>query len=163
MEVVQPYVDKVDLILIMTVEPVRLRMYSNLLLVAIFNSYLFELALKILLFTLISPVYWQGAGGQKFMADMMPKVKTLRQQFHELDIEVDGGVSGDTIHTCAEVRIVILLFYCVLTGYTCVVFLVFQAGANLIVSGTAVVKSDNPKQAMDAMREAVAKGIPTWN
>ena len=93
----------------------------------------------------------------------MPKVKTLRQQFHALDIEVDGGVSGDTIHSCAEVRIFILLFYCILTGYTCVVFLLFQAGANLIVSGTAVVKSDNPKQAMDAMREAVAKRIPTWN
>lgn len=60
-----PYVEHVDLVLVMTVEP--------------------------------------GAGGQKFMDDMMPKVKTLRKRFAELDIEVDGGVNPDTIHHCAEV------------------------------------------------------------
>ena len=44
-----------------------------------------------------------GFGGQSFMEDMMPKVQFLRQKYKELDIEVDGGVSPKTIHSCAEV------------------------------------------------------------
>uniref|UniRef100_A0A452E0N3 ribulose-phosphate 3-epimerase n=1 Tax=Capra hircus TaxID=9925 RepID=A0A452E0N3_CAPHI len=38
----------------------------------------------------------------KFMDDMMPK-----DQFPSLDIEVDGGVGPDTIHKCAEVRLLL--------------------------------------------------------
>ncbi len=45
-----------------------------------------------------------GFGGQKFMADMMPKVKWLRENYPQLDIEVDGGVGPDTIDACANVR-----------------------------------------------------------
>lgn len=45
-----------------------------------------------------------GFGGQKFMADMMPKVKWLRDNYPQLDIEVDGGVGPDTIDACANVR-----------------------------------------------------------
>ena len=37
----------------------------------------------------------------------------------------------------------------------------FQAGANMIVSGTAVVKSDNPKQTILELREAVQKRLKT--
>uniref|UniRef100_A0A3Q2HNA9 ribulose-phosphate 3-epimerase n=1 Tax=Equus caballus TaxID=9796 RepID=A0A3Q2HNA9_HORSE len=48
-----------------------------------------------------------GFGGQKFMEDMMPKVHWLRTQFPSLDIEVDGGVGPDTIHKCAEVRLLL--------------------------------------------------------
>lgn len=48
-----------------------------------------------------------GFGGQKFMADQMPKVKWLRDNYPSLDIEVDGGVGKDTIHQCAEVMIFI--------------------------------------------------------
>lgn len=45
-----------------------------------------------------------GFGGQKFMADMMPKVAWLRDNYPQLDVEVDGGVGPDTIDACAKVR-----------------------------------------------------------
>lgn len=44
-----------------------------------------------------------GFGGQKFMSDMMSKVRWLRSNYPLLDIEVDGGVGLDTINQCAEV------------------------------------------------------------
>ncbi len=47
-----------------------------------------------------------GFGGQKFMADMMPKVRALRQMLEECNpaclIEVDGGVDGETCRVCKE-------------------------------------------------------------
>ena len=47
-----------------------------------------------------------GFGGQKFMADMMPKVKKLRQMLDEVNpachLEVDGGVDLNTVVTCKE-------------------------------------------------------------
>ena len=47
-----------------------------------------------------------GFGGQKFMADMMPKVKKLRQYINEIKpdchLEVDGGVDLVTCRTCKE-------------------------------------------------------------
>ncbi|XP_041806888.1 ribulose-phosphate 3-epimerase [Chelmon rostratus] len=76
-----------------------------------------------------------GFGGQKFMEDMMPKVSWLRSQFRSLDIEVDGGVGPDTIHKCAE------------------------AGANMIVSGSAVIGSDDPRSVIALLRTAVAEAI----
>lgn len=47
-----------------------------------------------------------GFGGQKFMADMMPKVKKLREYIDELKpgchLEVDGGVDWNTCGICKE-------------------------------------------------------------
>ena len=47
-----------------------------------------------------------GFGGQKFMADMMPKVKELRAMLDEVNpschLEVDGGVVLNTCVTCKE-------------------------------------------------------------
>ena len=45
-----------------------------------------------------------GFGGQKFMNSMMKKVAWLRQNYPNLNIEVDGGVGPDTIDACAKVK-----------------------------------------------------------
>ena len=69
------------------------------------------------------------------MSNMMAKVQRLRQTYRELDIEVDGGVGPATINECAS------------------------AGANMIVSGTAVIGAQNPRQVMQHMRDAVSDAI----
>ena len=84
-EAVLPYIDQVELILVMTVEP--------------------------------------GFGGQKFMADQMPKVAAIRKLINErnpaCELEVDGGVAPDTCQTCID------------------------AGANVLVAGSAVYKAED--------------------
>jgi len=72
-----------------------------------------------------------GFGGQKFMADMMPKVKWLRDNYPQLDIEVDGGVGPDTIDACAN------------------------AGANMIVSGSAIIRATDQKEVISLLRKTV--------
>lgn len=80
-----------------------------------------------------------GFGGQKFMENMMPKVNCLRHKYRCLDIEVDGGVGTTNIDIAAK------------------------AGANMIVSGSAVVKSDDPKQVIAILRERTEKWIKNNN
>ena len=45
-----------------------------------------------------------GFGGQKFMADMMPKLRSLRRQLDEVNpgclLEVDGGIDRTTAPVC---------------------------------------------------------------
>lgn len=74
-----------------------------------------------------------GFGGQKFMADMMPKVQEIRKRYPDLNIEVDGGLSTGTIGTAAE------------------------AGANVIVAGSAVFGAKDPKEVVSVLRETVEK------
>jgi len=62
-----------------------------------------------------------GFGGQKFMADMMPKVAAIHTWIETenpaCELEVDGGVAPDTCKTCID------------------------AGANVLVAGSAVYKA----------------------
>lgn len=76
-----------------------------------------------------------GFGGQRFMEDMMSKVQYLRTNFPDLDIEVDGGVGPSTIDVVAE------------------------AGANMIVSGTAITGAADPSQVIALLRNSVENAI----
>ncbi len=93
-DVVFPYLDRLYMVLVMTVEP--------------------------------------GFGGQSFMADMMSKVKAIKEEAKrqgvDVLIQVDGGIAKDTIKTAAD------------------------AGVDICVAGTAVFKPDDAKQAIDELK-----------
>ncbi|KAF2793110.1 Ribulose-phosphate 3-epimerase [Melanomma pulvis-pyrius CBS 109.77] len=72
-----------------------------------------------------------GFGGQSFMASELPKVTALRNKYPELQIEVDGGLSEKTIDQAAD------------------------AGANVIVAGSAVFGAADPGEVIRKLREAV--------
>ena len=74
-----------------------------------------------------------GFGGQSFMASELPKVTTLRKRYPALHIEVDGGLSEKTVDKAAE------------------------AGANVIVAGSAVFGAESPAEVIRALRESVEK------
>jgi len=80
-----------------------------------------------------------GFGGQSFMADQLPKVKRAREIIKNLDtdiwLQVDGGVSLDTIAMCAE------------------------AGADTFVAGSAVYNTSDPSAAITNLRELANKSI----
>lgn len=73
-----------------------------------------------------------GFGGQAFMADQMPKVRRIRELVGEgpdaVWIQVDGGVSADTIEQCAA------------------------AGADTFVAGSAVFAADDPASMVERLR-----------
>lgn len=71
-----------------------------------------------------------GFGGQKFMADMMPKVEALKAKKPELLVEVDGGINIDTIRTAAK------------------------SGVDICVAGTSVFKAEDSKQAIADLKAA---------
>ncbi|GLT63562.1 hypothetical protein SLA2020_361190 [Shorea laevis] len=74
-----------------------------------------------------------GFGGQKFMPDMMEKVRVLRKKYPSLDIEVDGGLGPSTIDMAAS------------------------AGANCIVAGTSVFGAPEPAKAISLLRKSVVE------
>lgn len=74
-----------------------------------------------------------GFGGQKFMASELPKVEALRKRYPDLNIEVDGGLGPGTIDQAAD------------------------AGANVIVAGSAVFGAKDPAEVIKLLREAVDK------
>ncbi|KAG6459623.1 ribulose-phosphate 3-epimerase [Manduca sexta] len=76
-----------------------------------------------------------GFGGQKFMEDQMTKVRYLRDHYPTMDIEVDGGVGPSTIECCAT------------------------AGANMIVSGTAVIGAPDQAATIKLLRDTVVQAI----
>ncbi|MBQ6752902.1 MAG: ribulose-phosphate 3-epimerase [Clostridia bacterium] len=95
-EVIFPYLDKVDMVLVMTVEP--------------------------------------GFGGQSFMADMMPKVKAIREEcnrrgLYDMHIQVDGGIDTVTIGEAAK------------------------AGADVFVSGSAIFRAPDAAAIIKELKE----------
>jgi len=77
-----------------------------------------------------------GFGGQKFMSDMMDKVRATRALIGDRPIwlQVDGGISLETIEIAVD------------------------AGADTFVAGSAVFKSDDPAAMVLALRN-LAKGL----
>ena len=73
-----------------------------------------------------------GFGGQKFIPSMLEKIALLRHTVEEndfaLDIEVDGGINADTAP------------------------LVREAGANILVAGSAVYGASDIEKAIQAIR-----------
>jgi len=100
-EALLPYLDKIDMVLIMTVEP--------------------------------------GFGGQAFMHDMIPKIKTVKElvskDARRVHIQVDGGIDMDTVS------------------------LVAAAGANVMVAGTSVFRSPAGADVAIAKLHAAQKAL----
>jgi ribulose-phosphate 3-epimerase len=77
-----------------------------------------------------------GFGGQKFMVDMLEKIKRTRSIIGDRPIwlQVDGGISLDTIEAAAV------------------------AGADTFVAGSAVFKADDPAKMVQSLRN-LATGV----
>jgi ribulose-phosphate 3-epimerase len=82
--------------------------------------------------TLLVMTVEPGFGGQRFMAEVLPKVRLARAEVKaghlRLFVEVDGGVALDTIEQAAA------------------------AGADVFVAGSAVYSADDPGKAVEALR-----------
>lgn len=78
-----------------------------------------------------------GFYGSPFLPEVLRKITKLRQIRPDLDIEVDGGIKPETIA------------------------LVDQAGANLFVSGSYLVKSDNMQERINILYGMIADADPS--
>jgi len=92
-EKIFPFLDKIDMVLIMSVNP--------------------------------------GYGGQKFIPEVLEKVKKVRKLKPSIDIEIDGGISPETIH------------------------LAKMAGANVFVAGNAIFNKPDRIKAIKELRKAL--------
>ncbi|MGC9668603.1 ribulose-phosphate 3-epimerase [Planosporangium sp. 12N6] len=89
--------------------------------------------------TLLIMTIKAGFGGQRFLPEMLDKVRTARRHVAgghlELRIEVDGGIADDTIAAAAE------------------------AGADAFVAGTAVYGAQDPAEAVRRLRQRAADAV----
>lgn len=86
----------------------------------------------LVLFMTVNP----GFGGQSFISSVLEKIKKCRQwldarDLTHVDIEVDGGVNPETGRQC------------------------IQAGANVLVAGSAIFKQKNRKEMIDKIRHSL--------
>jgi ribulose-phosphate 3-epimerase len=86
--------------------------------------------------TLLVMTVEPGFGGQAFLPEVLPKVRRARELVDSghltLFLEVDGGISADTIEQAAA------------------------AGADVFVAGSAVYGADDPAKAIAALRARAA-------
>ena len=82
-------------------------------------------------FVLLMTVY-PGRGGQAFMPQVLPKIRALRERLDAeqlpVNLEVDGGINTETGRLCRE------------------------AGADYLVTGTFLFRSDDPCAACASLR-----------
>ncbi|MFH1421809.1 MAG: ribulose-phosphate 3-epimerase [Planctomycetota bacterium] len=77
-----------------------------------------------------------GFGGQRFMNDVLPKVKEIRKAAGNTKlIQIDGGIDSDTVSLAAA------------------------AGANVIVAGTGIFGEKNRKDAISNLRAKAEKAF----
>jgi len=80
-----------------------------------------------------------GFGGQQFIPEVLDKVRRIRRMIQErgvaVRIEIDGGVDLENIAQ------------------------VVAAGAEIIVAGSAVFRSNNPEMAVRELREATVQWV----
>jgi ribulose-phosphate 3-epimerase len=73
-----------------------------------------------------------GFGGQKFIPEVLPKIRKVRKMAEEkgvnLEIEIDGGVNNETAKLCIE------------------------AGANVLVAGSAIYNEKDREKAISKIR-----------
>jgi ribulose-phosphate 3-epimerase len=102
-ETLLPWIDRLSLVLVMTVEP--------------------------------------GFGGQSFMRDQLPKIRAVREMIEAwnpaCELEVDGGIDLETAP------------------------LVVEAGANVLVAGSAVYRADDIEERIRALRAAAERAEKT--
>ncbi len=75
-----------------------------------------------------------GFTGQKFLPEILPKLREIKQMFPDKDIQIDGGIGIQNIREVTE------------------------AGANVIVAGAAVFYADDPAAAIRGLRENAYQG-----
>ena len=98
-ECILPYLHKLDMVLIMSVEP--------------------------------------GFGGQKFMPEVLDKVRNIRahKDGKNIDIQMDGGINEETAAYAAE------------------------AGVNILVAGSAVFKADSYEEAISKILKSAEGAV----